>query len=345
MKGIGKKSTKQFSLLCVCLLLAMLQHTYANEACSRISLQSFQVLEDTAGKQDIKQVMNIQEQFAPRENLAFGYTQSAFWVKCDVPVLCSNTRYYIVSNYGSLDYIDFYVVRGDSILKGLQTGYLRPLATREKMYTKMVMEVPQGVQAGDDIYIRLKKKEGTLRTQLSIQDETTLSENNFSAKLQLFFFLGVSFLIMLFALAYLIYFKGALFAWYIMFVVSFVCHQAVNQGFGPIYVWGDWFWMSNISRVAFNAPAVLATLLFSYQILRVKDFSPRWVNVAYKCLIVYKLFEIPLPFLPLPEYPWRFILYAIHCVGVAAVLVFCWSSMAALQRSVRQQATTSLSPP
>jgi AraC-like DNA-binding protein len=280
------------------------------------------VLEDTIGTLTINDVMHGTAYVHTKE-LAFGYTQHAYWVRTEPPSLCdpNNESYFIYSEYSGLDYIDFYVVRADSILKGLQTGYLRPVATREQYMNKLVMELPKGVQPGDQLYIRLQKKEGTLRTSLSIVDEETLNGKNLSARLHLFFFLGVGFLMILFATAYFVSYRAPLFAWYILFVFSFICHQAVNQGYGPLYIWGDWFWMSNVGRVAFNAPTILATLCFSYYILRVKEFSPPWINTAYKYLIAYKFFEIPLPFLPLPEYPWRFVLYAAHIIVLAATLI------------------------
>lgn len=306
----------------MCALLAAVHVTYASTTCNEIPLQGYQVFEDEGGELTISEVIATQN-FSPKDLLAFGYTQSAYWVKTGAPELCNpvSETYFIYSEYSGLDYIDFYVVRGNSVLKSLQTGYLRPLATREKAINKMVMELPKGIQPGDQIYLRLQKKEGTLRTTISILNEETLNERNLSARLHLFFFLGVGFLMILFATAYLVSYRAALFAWYIVFVFSFICHQAVNQGYGPLYVWGDWFWMSNVGRVAFNSPTILATLCFSYYILRVKDFSPLWVNRAYKYLIVYKIFEIPIPFLPLPEYPWRFVLYTVHIIVLVATLV------------------------
>lgn len=319
MRVIGYIFTKWVNTILLCLAIYIAS---ANEpACGYIPLNNFEVLKDSTGTLNIQQAIRATS-YTKSNELAFGYTQYAFWVKTKVPHLCSaEDKYFIVSEYAGLDYIDYYVVHDDTVLKGLQTGYLRTIATREKMMNKMVMELPKGISSTDKIYIRLQKKEGTLRTSLSIQNETTLNENNLSARLHLFFFLGVSFLMILFATAYLVSFRVPLFAWYILFVLAFVCHQSINQGYGPIFVWGDWYWMSNVGRVAFNAPAVLATLCFSYYILRVKEFSPPWVNTAYKWLIAYKVFEIPLPFLPLPEYPWRFVLYAVHCAVLVATLV------------------------
>lgn len=319
MRGIARNFTKYIVAILCC--MAVYTANAYELVCDNIPLRNYYVLRDSSGTLNIQQAIQANT-YTPKNDLAFGYTQYAYWVKTQVPVLCSkDVKYFIVSEYAGLDYIDYYVVRGDSVLKGLQTGYLRAVASREKQINKIVMELPQGTKATDYIYIRLQKKEGTLRTSLTIQEETTLNEKNLSARVQLIFFLGVSFLMILFATAYLISFRAPLFAWYILFVFSFICHQTINQGYGPLFVWGDWFWLSNVGRVAFNAPAVLATICFSYYILRVKDFSPVWVNKAYKWLIVYKIFEIPLPFIPLPEYPWRFVLYAVHCLVLAGTLV------------------------
>lgn len=331
MRGIAKNFTKYFIAVFCCMALYA---AHAGEAiCDNIPLSNYYVLRDSAGVLDIQQAIQSTP-YTAKKDLAFGYTQDAYWVRTHVPALCGNgAKYFIVSQYAGLDYIDYYVVRGDSILKGLQTGYLRPIAVREKRMNKIVMQFPQGVTPTDYIYVRLQKKEGTLRTQLSIMDESTLDEVDFSARLQLIFFLGVCFLMLLFATAYLVSFRIPMFAWYILFVLSFVCHQCINLGYGPLFVWGDWFWMSNVGRVAFNAPAVLATLCFSYYILRVEDFSPKWVSRAYKWLIAYKIFEIPLPFLPLPEYPWRFVLYAVHCVVIGGTLfVLVYAAVQAIKR-------------
>lgn len=323
MKGIGYKFTQLLTVIILCCCIVVPRCIYASkQACDNIPLSGYEVLADSIGTLNVYDAIHSPS-YQSRNDLAFGYTQSAYWVREAVPVLCnpSNETYFIYSEYAGLDYIDFYVVRGDSVLKGLQTGYLRPIASRERTINKMVMELPKGVMPGDQLYVRLQKKEGTLRTILSVLSEDALNEKDLAARLHLFFFLGVCFLMMLFATAYLLSFRIPLFAWYILFVFSFVGHQTINQGYGPLFVWGDWFWMSNVGRVAFNSPALLATLCFSYHILRVKDFSPKWVNKAYWYLIGYKVLEIPLPFLPLPEYPWRFLLYNIHIVVLVATLV------------------------
>ncbi|MBS1613940.1 MAG: helix-turn-helix domain-containing protein [Bacteroidetes bacterium] len=322
MKGIGYKFTLLLTAILLCGCIGLPSPGYANkQLCGNIELAKFEVLQDTSGTLAIADVLHASG-YKPSNELAFGYTQYAYWIRTDVPELCSpNETYFAYSEYSGLDYIDFYVVRGDSLLKGLETGYLRSVATRERHMNKMIMELPMGLQPGDQLYVRLQKKEGTLRTVLRILDEETLRGKTLSTELHLFFFLGVCFLMILFATAYLLSFRKPLFGWYILFVFSFACHQAINQGYGPLYIWGDWFWMSNVGRVAFNAPTILATLCFSYHILRVKDFSPSWVNSAYKYLIAYKIFEIPLPFLPLPEYPWRFVLYTIHIAVLVATLV------------------------
>jgi len=271
------------------------------------------------------------ENFTTSSHLNFGYTTNAYWVKMPLNNIVDSKNLYVVSEFRCLDYINFYLSRNGLITDSLITGYLRPLSSREKMYSRAIFGLPNDITSADTLYVRMQKKEGTLHTRFLLFDEMTLLEMNHTEKQILFFFFGVCFLMIIFSFSYYMYFREKMFLWYILFVASFALHQISNFGYGTMYLWKDWYWFSNISRAIFNVPAALGVLLFSYGLLRVKEFSQTYIHKAYKFFTVFFCILLVFPFIPIPTYPYRFLVYTIFVVllplNIATIIIAAYNAI------------------
>ncbi len=276
-------------------------------------------------KEPIEQISITEAQqsnaFKKTKHLNFGYSTDAYWIKMPLTTGINTKQLYAVSEFRCLDYVDFYLSRNGIISDSLITGYLRPLSTRQKMYSRSIFALPQDISATDTLYVRIQKKEGTLHTRFSLLNEFQLLETNHTEKQMLFFFFGVCFLMLIFSFSYYLYFRKTMFLWYMLFVVSFAIHQLSNFGYGTMYIWKDWLWMSNFSRAFFNVPAALGIVLFSYGLLRVKEFSPKIINKAYRFIIIYYASMLLFPFIPIPTYPFRFAVYTLFIFSVPITLI------------------------
>jgi two-component system, sensor histidine kinase LadS len=301
-------------------LLAILLPSESIAAKNKFFFDQYEIL-----KEPIEQISVAEAQqskaFKKTKHLNFGYSTDAYWVKIPLINNANTRQQYVVSEFRCLDYVNFYLSRSGIISDSLITGYLRPLSTRQKMYSRSVFALPQDISVADTLYIRIQKKEGTLHTRFSLLNEIELLETNHIEKQILFFFFGVCFLMLIFSFSYYLYFRKTMFLWYILFVVSFAIHQLSNFGYGTMYIWKDWLWLSNFSRAFFNVPAVLGVVLFSYGLLRVKEFSPKIINKLYKIIIIYYVSMLLFPFIPIPTYPFRFAVYTIFIFSVPMTLM------------------------
>ncbi len=316
-------------LLIVSLLVAKCSFAFCN---CEILLTHYEILEDASTEKTFFEVFNS-NYFEPTDDkINFGYTKSAYWIKIPLHSGCKSKEQFLVSNFRALDYIDFFLVKNGILVDSLKTGFLRPVSTRQKLISRFVFQLPDVISENTLAFVRIQKKEGTLRTDLSIKDEITLYENHHNDRQVLFFFLGVSFLMLIFAGAYFLLYKMKMFLWYALFVISSVMHQIGNMGFGNLYIWGDWTWFSNISRVMFTVPSVLGVLMFSYSLLKVHEFCPPAANKFFNVLKYLLIIQLVFPFLPLPEYPYRFALYMFHLsVTTMAFVYFLYISWKAIQ--------------
>ncbi|MEK6615078.1 MAG: 7TM diverse intracellular signaling domain-containing protein [Bacteroidota bacterium] len=298
--------------------IAFAEHPPA-ERCN-IPITQVEILKE-ADNNLLPQQVILSNHFTKCSVINFGYTSAVCWIRFPLQYSCSANKVFVVSQSRTLDYIDFYLIRNGQIIDSNKTGFMRPLKTREKQITRFAFQVPSHPSINDTLYVKIRSHEGKLSTEFFIEDETTLMEKDNTERQTLFFFLGIGFLMMFFAFAYYISFKLKMFLWYILFLVAFLLHQVTNFGYGALYVWPDWLWFNNTSRVVWNVPALFALLMFSFQLLKVTEFCSAKTVKLFRWLKIILLIQILFPFIELPAYPWRFALYCIHCITILFLLV------------------------
>lgn len=326
---------KKIAIIAYCLwLLALRSVVFASnsaESCN-IPITQFEILRDSDNNLLPREVVNSTK-FTKQSILNFGYTQAAYWVRFPLKYSFSGKKIFAVSQIRTIDFIDFYLVRNGQIIDSQKTGFLRPLKTRQKLITRFVFMLPSQPSENDMLYVKIRKQEGKLSTEFIIEDETTLTANDDTERQTIFFFLGVGFLMIMFAFAYFISFKLKMFLWYAVFLLSFLLHQVTDFGYGTLYLWSDWAWFSNIAKSAWNVPTLFAVLMFSFQLLHVKEFCSSKTVKLFRRLKLVVLLQLPFPFIEIPTYPWHFVMYSIHCVTIALILVMItYASWKAIRR-------------
>lgn len=306
-------------LILILTILCFYAQVFSETNCN-YELKEFSIHKDETGNLTITDVISS-EIFTSANNLNFSYTNAAYWIRFAAKEKCDEQKNYLVSQYRCLDYVDIYLVRNGEVLKSLSTGYLKPLETREKKITRFAFSLPDDVAVTDSIYLRIQKHEGTLRTELFFENEETVLEKNHTERQIIFFYLGVSFIMLVFALTYFVSFRLNMFLWYMLFVFSAVMHQLTNFGYGNIYLWGDWFWFANISRTIWNAPFVFAMLMFTYDLLQVKQFCSEKLVRIFNVLKILVALPFFIALLPLPAYPWRFSVFIFHILLYIIILI------------------------
>lgn len=112
--------------------------------------------------------------FVKTTRLNFGYTTDACWVKISLNNIVVSKSLYVIFEFTCLDYVNFYLSRNGKITDSLITGYLHPLGSREKMYSRAIYVLPGDIGDTDTLYVRIQKKEGALHNRFLLYDEITL---------------------------------------------------------------------------------------------------------------------------------------------------------------------------
>lgn len=280
-------------------------------------IKHFEILEDKDFT--LQQVIQASD-YTAVEAVQLGYTPTPYWVRFVLPERCRQ-KDYVVLDYWGLDFLDIYLVKNGRAIDSLHTGYMRPLATREKQIPQFVKSLPANFNAGDTVYIRMEKYEGTLLADVFLQDGEALNKETSKQQMIMLFFLGVCFIMIVLSLSYYFYFRLNMFLWYAAFLFIFIFNKVVNFGYGSLYLWGDNKWLNIYGRSIWMGPAFIFFLLFAHQLLKVKEFSPKWINKTHKFLIWLMILEWPLSISPLPPYPWRIALYVILNLSLPIVAV------------------------
>lgn len=309
---MGRGIYKGMLLILVCMV-----NKYALASPCEKTITSFEILQ--ADNLSIHDAINASD-YNSSDVLQLGYTNKVYWVRFALPELCT-TESYVNLDFWGLDYIDLYLVKDGKVIDSLFTGYLRPLATREKAIPQFVKRIPKSMSAGDMVYVKLWKLEGTLMSNVYIQNEEALDIQTNQREMTMLFFLGVCFIMVALAISYYFYFKLKMFVWYAALLLVFTFKKAINFGYGSLYLWGDVEWLTIYSRSVWMAPSMLFFLLFAHELLKIKEYSPKWVDTTHKAMVWLMLIEFPLSLLPLPPYPWRLALYIVlvFAIGASAI--------------------------
>jgi AraC-like DNA-binding protein len=287
---------------------------YAN-ACSGY-FNHYYVLEDVSKNLSINEILNRETDFVELDNLSFGYSKSAFWIRLPLDIYnCEENIVFITTSNPTINYVDYYLVRNNEIVKEIHTGSFRKKENKEYPFNKFLFEV-KDFERSDYVLVRYQNIEGAFKTNISYKSTKAffsyIQRGNF---ITLFLF-GIIFFQFLFALAQSYLYREKLLYWYCGFVLSIIIHQIFNLGYGQFFLPEQLLKYTNMLKV-FAAPIFMATLTgFTYYLFDVKQLFKEWLSKLFWSLIFVHLLFAVLAFIPFPTYPVRFYILSVFMVFV-----------------------------
>ena len=115
-------------------------------------------LEDTNGRLAIEDVLgkNIKYKKNNKKILNFRYSSSIFWLKSKIKSQAKENKVWLMQISNPLiDYVDFYIIDENKIVKEIKTGYSRHFSSREYKNRNFIFELLLNENETRDIYVRI----------------------------------------------------------------------------------------------------------------------------------------------------------------------------------------------
>jgi diguanylate cyclase (GGDEF)-like protein len=218
----------------------------------------------------------------------FGLSKNTHWIRVKPRALRIGEEYFVEVNYGLLDQIDVWVYStqeqdDEAVLPPIgsfSTGDRLPFSERPVPYEKFLFPI-QAVSKDMIIIMRVKSK-GPVKVPIRIWEKGDFI--GYKGSHQLFMGLFFGYMIAM-ALSNLFFFattRNKTFAVYTAYVTGLALIVATLQGIGFRFLWPNNIWLQEKGVVLFASATLALVIIFSMQVLDLKNTSPR----AYKLLLV-----------------------------------------------------------
>lgn len=238
----------------------------------------------------------------------FGLSKDTHWIRIKPSALTIGEEYFIEVSYGLLDQIDVWVYanqgqNGEAVLSpvsSFSTGDRLPFSERPILYEKFLF--PLQAMSEDMIVVMRVKSKGPVKVPTRIWEKADFIAYKGSHQLFMGLFFGYMIAMALSNLFFFATTRNKTFAVYTAYVTGLALIVATLQGIGFRFLWPNNIWLQEKAVVLFASATIVLVIIFSMQVLDLKNTSPRahkllWVARSLFMLLFLSSFLLPYAFL------------------------------------------------
>ncbi len=234
-------------------------------------------LEDATHKIDIKSIIDSDIDYPWQPIIGgysvFGFSDSTYWVKFSLENKSdSEIRDLLAITYPLLDYIDFYVVKGNKIQQDYHTGDKLPYSSRPIPNSDFLFPINMHPNERVTVYLKVLS-EGTVNIPLNMWNrEAYLLRDSEKKQIHGIYF-GIMFSIFAFNIFVFINLKEIAYLYYSLLALSFAAFFLTFRGISVQFIFPNTPFFHHtvfLSAISFN---VVLSALFTQSFLRVKSYS------------------------------------------------------------------------
>lgn len=247
--------------------------------------QHARYVEDRLGEYTVERIRKMSDiwQVPPDGSLTFGYSRSKFWLHSqfvsdiDEPVM-------VRGEYALIDYVDAWIYINGELVSSYKTGDGRYYDSRPLSHPQFVF--PVNAQRGDvvDVYFRLQS-DGSITWPIKVMSETTYEGEQDNYLVILGGYFGIMIVMVLYNLFIYAVIKQRAYAFYVIFVSTFLFFQAVYEGVAFQFFWPNLPWLNAYALPLSYALNELAMVAFIRVFLELPGKHPR-LDLYYRLLMI-----------------------------------------------------------
>jgi len=275
------------SLLCIMVNILQLDCVLANEKIesSSYSISDFEILEDPTGLSSFEEIStadyaNRYKKY-PGEVISLGITKSIYWIRFKVlshTVAAHNAGKFLQMKNANIDKIDIYIPANkkdfaeDNQYVVKKVGVSRPNDNRDIMDNTWVFQLPNEMNAKQDIYLRLEST-SALRLPIMCWNSDDFIAESFLKNLGFGAFYGIMLGMLSFNLFIYFVLRDKTYLFYVFYIGFMLLYQFQVHGHLkmlidiPYKIYNAVFWL-------WLAGAFISSVCFTRQFLQVKTTVP-----------------------------------------------------------------------
>ncbi|SFG76799.1 sensor histidine kinase [Pedobacter insulae] len=245
----------------------------------------------------------IKKEFTPVKTNIFNYgvDHSIFWIRLTSKRNLSFVNHVVFIDQSRLDITEMYIEQQGNLTE--KTSY-NPFSYAERKFTQgKVFQIPDSLDQGTNIYLRLKGKENFLTPISIISEKSILS--TLSLRGTIFgFYTGIMAIMFIYNLFLFIIIRDKSYLYYIFYIFAIWLTQVTIQGYSSQYFWDEDSAINKYSVVLFSCIGLIFASFFTLSFLNTKVFSKLWntlITILYILtfldLIVLFAFSINIAFI------------------------------------------------
>lgn len=196
--------------------------------------------------------------------LSFGHTRDAIWVRVRVPASAEEQVLLVASS--QLDEVDAYVAG-----RMVRTGDTRPAGARELHHHQFAFRLPPGVT---EAHVRVRTS-GSAAIPLKVMTADAFWREAARDNLGWGFYLAFLIAIAGYNAFLYVALRARAYLYYVVYLTAFVLFQASLSGHAALYLWPGATTWTSLAPSTFVAIAVGASILFTRDLVDVKQTAPR----------------------------------------------------------------------
>lgn len=236
---------------------------------------------DVDSKYDVESVFslpNVAWQIEESEQLSFGMADHPYWFRFQIFPQHLPANPLMEIDYALLDRVDIWYFSDGELIAEQHGGDSFPFAKREIKHEKLLFELPQSA-ATLTLIVKVQTA-GTVKLPIRLWDKDAFMVFNGEHNVAMGMFFGFMAAMALSNLFFFITSRSYTFLSYCGYVVFLALSLATLHGLGYKYLWWDNIWLQSRSVGIFATLTILCALIFSAQLLNVKNQS----RILYRAL-------------------------------------------------------------
>jgi len=248
-----------------------------------------EILEDPTGKLTIEDVSSpaFDTKFTPNQAPVpnFGYTTSVYWVRFDLDNQTRQANEWLLEiGYVYTQFVDLYAPSPDgSGFTVKQTGALRPVATRDILFPRILFNLSVPTQSQQTYYLRYQS-EGSMTLPLTLWAKDTFWVQSQPKQMQDWLFFGALLALLVYHLFLYFSLRDIRYLFFVILLASMFVHLSTLAGYLQTYIFPGLYQVERYG-VWFPALAYASIVLFSAAFWELPTRHPR-IHRAHIAVLV-----------------------------------------------------------
>lgn len=242
-----------------------------------------QLLEDVEGQLSWQQALNSNAwSDITNKDLTIGITPSSYWFKVYVKYSSDQTRIFQI-HYPILDYVDFYLLAQNQLIKHIATGDARAFNSREVVDKDFVFKAQGKKDLVHTLLIRVNTQ-GPMVMPLSSVDIEYYAQEEALGTLGFGLYFGITFAMLIYNFMLYLYLKEQSYLYYCLFVLTMFSSVISYTGHGFYWIWPKFSELNSIMATLTSSLTFLGVTLFFNSFLRIRSRGVLGRRVFYSLL-------------------------------------------------------------